>query len=257
MKRAILSDIHANLAALEVAIEDIKAEGVDKVYCLGDVIGYGPDPRQCLEFAQQFPVNLLGNHEEAVLVGAIGFNPKAKAAIDWTRDQLNLDSEPIEKNREFWNFLGRLKRTHIEERLLFVHGSPREPTREYLFSQDHHDRKKMDEVFAAPPGVDWRVCFTGHTHYPGIFTQENPYKFYDPKSTGGVFAWKDLPHRIIVNVGSVGQPRDGDYRVCYVVMTDDELRFKRLDYDVHRTIARFEACPALPEYLARRLEEGK
>ncbi len=81
MKLAIISDIHANLAAFEAVVADIEQQGVDEIYRLGDIIGYGPDPRDCLELAQGFPVNLLGNHEEAVLVGAIGFNPKAKAAI--------------------------------------------------------------------------------------------------------------------------------------------------------------------------------
>lgn len=257
MKVAIVSDIHANLAALEAVLEDIEGEQVDKIYCLGDVIGYGPDPRECLEKVLEFPVNLLGNHEEAVLVGAIGFNPKAKAAIDWTRDQLNLESEPIEKNREYWNFLGKLKRSHLEGDFLFVHGSPREFTREYIFSQDYQDRKKMDEIFASPPGVEWRVCFTGHTHFPGIFSQENPYKFYDPPSLDYTFSLRGLANRIIINVGSVGQPRDGDNRASYVILEEADIRFKRIEYDVQRTVARFQDCPALPEYLARRLEEGK
>lgn len=257
MKLAIISDIHANLAAFEAVIADIEQQGVDDIYCLGDIIGYGPDPRDCLEIAQRFRINLLGNHEEAVLVGAIGFNPKAKAAIDWTRDQLNLETEPIEKNRDYWNFLGRLKRSHLEADTLFVHGSPREPTREYLFSQDFQDRKKMDDVFSSPKGVDWKVCFTGHTHFPGVFAQERPYRFYSPADLQGRVAVGGLQHRIIVNVGSVGQPRDGDQRASYVVLDDGELRFCRVQYDIARTLARFNECPALPDYLARRLEEGK
>jgi hypothetical protein len=82
VKIAVLSDVHANLAALEAVLGDIREEGADRVYNLGDVIGYGPDPRACLERVRDFPVNLMGNHEEAVLIGAIGFNPKAKQAID-------------------------------------------------------------------------------------------------------------------------------------------------------------------------------
>ncbi|MBI4584399.1 MAG: metallophosphoesterase family protein [Planctomycetes bacterium] len=257
MKQAIISDIHGNLAAFEAVLDDISKEKVDEIYCLGDIIGYGPDPRACLELAHRFPINLLGNHEEAVLMGAIGFNPKAKAAIDWTRDQLNLDSQPVEKNRQLWNFLGSLKRRHLDGEKLFVHGSPRDPTREYIFHQDWQDRKKMDEIFASPEGVRWKICFTGHTHFPGIFTQENTYRFYEPKAFNLQFNHENLPYRVIVNVGSVGQPRDGDYRASYVVLNGRNVQFKRIDYDVQRTIARFRACPELPEYLARRLEEGK
>jgi predicted phosphodiesterase len=257
VKIAILSDIHANLAALEAVLRDIEKATVDKIYCLGDVIGYGPDPRACLELARNFPINLMGNHEEAVLIGAIGFNPKAKQAIDWTRDQLNLESEPLEKNREFWNFLGQLKKSHLEGDLLFVHGSPRDPTREYLFIHDLQDKKKMDEMFESPRGVRWNICFTGHTHYPGAFTQEDTYRFYEPNAFAAAFPGGRLPYRSIVNVGSVGQPRDGDNRASYVILDDGAIVFERVEYDVRKTLARFENCPELPEYLARRLVEGK
>ncbi len=257
MKRAIISDIHANLAAFEAVLRDIETEKVDAIYCLGDIIGYGPDPRACLDLARSFPVNLLGNHEEAVLFGAIGFNPKAKAAIDWTREQLSLPEEPMEKNRDLWNFIGSLAKQYVEDDYLFVHGSPRDPTREYIFFQDWQDRKKMDEVFASPPDSNWRICFTGHTHYPGIFTQEQPYRFLEPKAVNNVFHKRDATQRVIINVGSVGQPRDGDRRASYVVLEDGEIRFRRLEYDIKRTLDRFKQCPDLPEYLARRLEEGK
>ena len=260
MIRAILSDIHGNLAAFQSVLKDLESQNVDKVYCLGDIIGYGPDPRECLGLAMDFPINLLGNHEEAVLMGAVGFNPKAKAAIDWTRDQLNLESQPLEVNRDLWNFLGRLKRRHVEDDFLFVHGSPRDPTREYIFNQDWQDERKMEEVFAAPEDVDWKVCFTGHTHYPGVFSQANgqyPYRFHEPASFQSEFPYAEETNKIIVNVGSVGQPRDGDYRASYVILDDTKIYFKRLDYDVQKTVERFKQCPDLPEYLARRLEEGK
>jgi predicted phosphodiesterase len=257
VKRAILSDIHGNLAACEAVLRDIEKEKVDDVFCLGDIIGYGPDPRACLELARQFSLNLLGNHEEAVLMGAFGFNPKAKAAIDWTRDQLNLESEPVEKNRELWSFLDSLKRSHFEGDILFVHGSPRDPTREYIFTQDWQDKKKMDEVFSSPEGVTWRLCLAGHTHFPGIFAQEGSYRFYPPRSFEDAFRYDKHPHRVIVNVGSVGQPRDGDCRASYVVLNDGVVQFKRVEYDVQKTVARFRQCPGLPEYLALRLQEGK
>jgi predicted phosphodiesterase len=257
VKRAIISDIHANLAAFEAVLESVRKEGVDEVFCLGDIIGYGPDPRACIDLAKTLPLNLLGNHEEAVLFEAIGFNPKAKVAIDWTREQLSLRSEPQDKNRQLWNFIGNLPKSHRVDSFLFVHGSPRDPTREYIFKQDYQDRKKMDEIFASPPDVDWRVCFAGHTHHPGVFAQSHPYTFYEPSEIDDRFRYAGLDHRILVNVGSVGQPRDGDWRASYVLVDDEDVHFRRVDYDLQRTIRRFHECPQLPEYLARRLEEGK
>jgi diadenosine tetraphosphatase ApaH/serine/threonine PP2A family protein phosphatase len=257
LKHAVISDIHANLAAFKAVLEDIAHQGIDRIYCLGDIIGYGPDPRACIDLARNLTVNLLGNHEEAVLFGAIGFNPKAKVAIDWTREQLSLESASQEDNRELWNFIGGLARQRREGDFLYVHGSPRDPTREYIFKQDYRDRKKMDEIFGSPPDFKWKVCFAGHTHHPGIFAQDQPYKFIEPQQVGGRYSYASSPARILVNVGSVGQPRDGDWRASYVIVDDDAISFRRLDYDVQKTVRRFRECPNLPEYLAKRLQEGK
>lgn len=259
MKRAIISDIHGNLAAFERVLEDIRAQEITEIFCLGDLIGYGPDPRACIELAKDFPLNLLGNHEEAVLFGAIGFNPKAKVAIDWTREQLSLRTEPQDRNRMLWNFIGSLPKKHQDGSFFFAHGSPREDNyvREYIFKQDYQDRKKMDEIFASPPDVNWQVCFVGHTHHPGIFAQDHPYAFLEPGEVNHEYRYVGLKMRILVNVGSVGQPRDGDPRASYVVVDDEMIRFRRVDYDIQRTIRRFKEFPNLPEYLAKRLEEGK
>ena len=257
MRIAVISDIHGNLAAFESVLEDIEKQSVEKTYCLGDIIGYGPDPRACVELSRNCVVNLLGNHEEAVLFGAIGFNPKAKVAIDWTRDQLNSSEAEPEKNRDLWNFIGGLARQYEEGDFLFVHGSPRDPTREYIFKQDFRDRKKMDEIFASPPGASWRVCFAGHTHHPGIFAQANPYQFYEPADVDFDYNYAESETRILVNVGSVGQPRDGDPRASYVIVDDERICFHRCDYDVDRTLRRFKEFSDLPDYLAKRLEEGK
>jgi diadenosine tetraphosphatase ApaH/serine/threonine PP2A family protein phosphatase len=224
---------------------------------LGDIIGYGPDPRACIDLALDFPLNLLGNHEDAVLFEAIGFNPKAKVAIDWTRDQLNLRTESQDKNRQMWNFIGGLPKQHKEGDFLFVHGSPRDPTREYIFKQDYQDRKKMEDIFLSPSDVEWKVCFAGHTHHPGVFAQTQPYQFFEPSEVAYSYRYSGLDYRILVNVGSVGQPRDGDWRASYVIVDDENIRFHRVEYDIQQTIRRFRDHPELPEYLARRLEEGK
>ena len=250
MRRAIISDIHANLPALEAVLADIETRNVDAIYCLGDVIGYGPFPRQCLEKARELQLNLMGNHEEAVLFEPIGFNPKAREAIEWTKEQLSLPDRPREENRELWNFVGGMLDRHVEDGALFVHGSPREPIREYVFVSDVHNHEKMDEIFSC---LEPRVCFAGHTHTAGVFTED--YQFYAPGMMQNRFTLDD--RKAIINVGSVGQPRDGDPRSSYVVFDGESVEFFRVNYDIERTIQQYRATPALPEYLALRLLEGK
>ena len=258
LKRAVLSDIHANQAAFEAVLADAGRQGVDDIYCLGDIIGYGPDPRACIDLARHnCAVNLLGNHEEAVLFGAIGFNPKAKVAIDWTRDQLSLAEEPQAENRELWNFIGSLAKQRKEGTFLYVHGSPRDPTREYIFKTDIKDERKMEAIYAAPPDFSWNVSFAGHTHHPGVFLASQPYSFFEPAEIEHRFEYSKVDHRVLVNVGSVGQPRDGDNRASYCIVDDEAVIFRRVSYDVRKTIDRFQLFPMLPDYLAKRLEEGK
>src|SRR5687768_3423557 len=107
---AIVSDIHSNLEALTEVLKDIRSqEGVKEILCLGDVIGYGPNPRECLRIAMKdFRFNLLGNHEQAVMQGAQGFNPKARKAVDWTKEQLTGEAFPMEENLEFWKYLNSM-----------------------------------------------------------------------------------------------------------------------------------------------------
>ena len=147
--------------------------------------------------------------------------------------------------------------TVSEGDVLYVHGSPRDPTREYVFKQDIRDRSKMDEIFVSPPELSWKVCFAGHTHHPGVFVQSMPYLFLDPNQIEMRYEYSTRPERVMVNVGSVGQPRDGDSRASYVIIDDTAIHFRRVDYDLERTLRRFEENPGLPEYLAERLKEGK
>ncbi|MGE3163384.1 MAG: metallophosphoesterase [Planctomycetota bacterium] len=249
MKRAIISDIHANLEALETVLADIRQQGVDSTYCLGDVIGYGPDPRACLVLARGLDLNLMGNHEEAVLFEPIGFNPKARVAIEWTKSQLSLPGAPVEENRELWNFVGGMLDRHVEDGVLYVHGSPREPTREYVFHTDVRNHDKMREIFNS---MEQKTCFAGHTHTAGVFTEN--FEFIPPASVGNRYRLDG--HKVIINVGSVGQPRDGDPRGCYVIFDGESVEFRRVKYDVEKTVQRFRDTP-LPEYLALRLLEGR
>ena len=247
--RAIISDIHANLEALQAVLADIESKGVREVYCLGDIIGYGPQPLECLDLCRDFGLNLLGNHEEAVLVGAVGFNPKAASAVDWTRDQFLSHRSPEALRNQRWNFLGGLKLEHAEDGVGYVHGSPREPTREYVFPTDNKDRDKMEQIFSKIR----QVCFSGHTHTPGVFTEEGEY--LTTTDCGG--EWPIARKRALINVGSVGQPRDGDTRSSYVIFDGEVVRFQRVEYDVEKTISVFHSIRMLPPYLGLRLREGR
>ncbi|MBT5737455.1 MAG: metallophosphoesterase family protein [Planctomycetes bacterium] len=250
MRTAIISDIHANLPALETVLADIESAGVDRIFCLGDVIGYGPEPRECLQLSQKFEVNLLGNHEEAVLFDPIGFNPRAKAAVEWTKQQLMSSDRPREENAALWKHLDSMKETHEEGNIFLAHGTPREPTREYLFVQDcKDDPAKVNELFQS---YGPSTAFVGHTHVAGIFA-EGP-RFITPKEVGGKYQLGS--GNLIINVGSVGQPRDGDPRASYVIVEQDQVEFRRIAYPIEETMRRFKRTP-LPENLALRLTEGR
>lgn len=246
-KRAILSDIHGNLAALEAVLEDVKTQSVDSIVCLGDIVGYGPEPCACLDQAMLFEFSILGNHDNSALFDPEGFNTAAEQAIFWTRRQLE-GGDSAEASLKRLEFLSRMPRTRLEGSLLFVHGSPRGPTNEYVFPEDTHNRRKMEKLFSLVPGV----CFQGHTHVPGIFTSD--LQFLRPSEIGNHFPLGD--QKIMVNVGSVGQPRDNDPRSCYVIADEQTLQFRRVEYDIERTVAAIERIPELDNFLGYRLREG-
>jgi len=249
VKRAVISDVHSNLEALRAVLEDIHSQEIQDIYCLGDIIGYGPNPAECLDAALQFKVSILGNHDQAALFDPDGFNPVALQAVYWTREQLEHSSGgPAAVNRR-WDFLGELPRMKDEGTLMFVHGSPREPTNEYVFPEDVHNERKMQALF----GRFRRYCFQGHTHIPGVFTAEGV--FFSPEECD--YRFELTGQKCMFNVGSVGQPRDSDPRACYVVLTDDFVQFRRVAYPVQQTIAKIYAIGALDNMLGDRLREGR
>lgn len=246
-KRAILSDIHGNLAALEAVLRDIDGQAVDSIVCLGDIVGYGPDPCACLDLAMNFQFSILGNHDNSALFDPEGFNAAAEQAIFWTRRQLESGESPGDSLRRL-EFLAGMPRTRLEEGVLFVHGSPRGPTNEYVFPEDTYNRRKMEKLFSLVPGI----CFQGHTHVPGIFTSDM--RFLRPCDLPDGYV---LTHeKIMVNVGSVGQPRDNDPRSCYVIVDGETIRFRRVEYDVEATVRKIEAIADLDNFLGYRLRDG-
>jgi predicted phosphodiesterase len=278
VRRALISDIHGNLEALEVVLDDVKAQGVPEIYCLGDIIGYGPNPRECIDRVMEHcTVTLLGNHDQGAMFDPDGFNIGAERAIFWTREQLESPADR-DANERRWEFLGDLPRSHRQGPFLFVHGSPRNPLSEYIFPEDIYNHRKMERLFQL---VD-RYCFQGHTHVPGVFTEG--YQFYAPEEIDNEYTLGD--GKLMINVGSVGQPRDGDNRACYIVLEDgvtptaefvrpgsdggggggDEpassggpvrITYRRLPYDFESTIQKIYAIPELEPFLGDRLRQGR
>ena len=252
MKRALISDIHGNLEALRAVQDDIRAQGIQDVYCLGDIIGYGPNPGECLDTVIRIArVTILGNHDQAALFDPDGFNPVALQAIYWTRDQLDSNTGNASAVNRRWDFLGELPRLHNEGQFLFVHGSPREPTNEYVFPEDVYKEAKMEALFSRIEGY----AFQGHTHIPGVFTESR--NFYSPDEIDYQFPLGE--GRAMINVGSVGQPRDGDTRACYVVLDTDErkVEFRRVEYDFEKTASKIYAIGPLDNMLGDRLKSGR
>lgn len=256
---AFVSDIHSNMAALGVCLAEIDRLGCKRILCLGDVIGYGPEPRETLAtIMQRAELSILGNHEHGAMFYASDFNPRARAAIDWTRDQLSRRDRPREENMKFWNYLDGMPREHREGRMLLVHGSPRDPVREYLVPRDAGDKDKMGECFAKM--ADANLCFVGHSHVPGVYLESG--RFLLPAEIGN--EWR-VDERAIVNIGSVGQPRDGDPRASFVtyepapgpVGAGGTVRFHRVEYDVAATMQKIREITELPDYLADRLAQGR
>lgn len=248
---AFISDIHSNTEALSACLAEIDRLGCDRVLCLGDIIGYGPEPRATLlAVMARAEFSLLGNHEHGAMFYASDFNPRARAAIDWTRDQLNRRDLPRDENMRMWNYLDSMPQEHREGDLLLVHGSPRDPVREYLVPRDAQDGTKMSECFAKMGAA--RLCFVGHSHVPGVYPQSGG--FLSPDDTGNEYRANGAA---IVNIGSVGQPRDGDQRASFATLDDKVVRFHRIAYDYRATMAKIRAIPELPGYLADRLEQGR
>lgn len=248
VRTAIVSDIHGNLEALKAVLSDIASQGCERIVCLGDIIGYGPNPCECLDLVMQMNSCVLGNHDYGALIDPEGFSAAAEQAIFWTRKQLESgpDYEAAKRRMEF---LARLPRTIVEDRLLLVHGSARNPVNEYVFPEDIFNRRKMEKLFSMVP----HYSFQGHTHTPGVFTMNM--QFLRPDELNYRFSLGD--DKAMVNVGSVGQPRDGDWRSCYVVLEFPKVEFRRVEYDIDTTVSKIFAISELDNFLGERLREGR
>jgi len=250
MRVGLLSDIHGNLPALEAVLEACSLR-TDVLWCLGDVVGYGARPLQCLALLRErAAVMIRGNHEQAVLDGTFGFKPLAAAAIRWTRAQFEA------QGGEALAHLRALPERVDAPSATLVHGSPAQPLDEYVFAEDAIDH--------LPHGLDYspklarsfrlidRPCFVGHTHVAGVIRGDLTWGA--PSDIGGSYDTRGAP--CIVNVGSVGQPRDGDTRASYALFDGQVVTFRRVEYDVEAAARDILATRALPPVLAQRLVEG-
>jgi predicted phosphodiesterase len=256
---AVLSDIHSNLEALTMVLADIEERGIKTIYCLGDVVGYGPNPKECLDLIiEKTKWCVLGNHDYAVFYEPTNFNYGAEQASFWTREVLETE-EDREHGDKRWEFLGALPMRRTLETKLgtstatidFVHASPRRPVNEYIFP---------DDVYTNPAKVRLlfdrvkHICFVGHTHMPGVFLDEPD--FYLPAELGGVYPIIDA-EKAIINIGSVGQPRDKDNRASYVYVNENEVHFVRVGYDFEATVKKIMAIDQLDTFHAERLRDGR
>jgi predicted phosphodiesterase len=239
VRYAVLSDIHGNLAAFRAVLAAIGS--VDAVWCLGDVVGYGPNPNECVDLVRrQAAICLAGNHDLAAAtnLNQDGFNPDATQAIAWTRQQLT--SENL-------SFLAGLPSRRTEGQITLVHGSPRDPVWEYTWSP-----LVAQENFTY---FDTATCLVGHTHRPVIFRKAGgPVRQLLPRDDRPLATEAG---RFILNPGSVGQPRDGDPRAAYLLLdtTAHTVRLLRVPYNVEETQTRM-AQARLPARLITRLDFG-
>lgn len=241
MRVLVVSDIHANLSALDAVIAD--AGEFDAVWCLGDLVGYGPEPNECVERIRSLPnlICLLGNHDAAALkqIGTEVFNSEAKLSIHWTQD--NLTPENIE-------FLSSLPEHYEDQLVALAHGSPRNPVWEYIL--DGRVARRNFEAFQSP------YCLVGHTHLPVMYhldAETGTVRMGIPDMIGTI----DLLPRAILNPGSVGQPRDRDHRAAYAIFDVERQTWKanRVAYDIAR-VQKLILEVGLPPRHAIRLAEG-
>ena len=237
MRIAILSDIHGNLEAVQEVLQYLRDNGIDQVYCLGDTVGYGSNPNECLDLvAQSCSKVIMGNHDHAAigLTSVNYFNDYAKLSTYWTFSVLSAGSR---------NFISSLDFSWQDDKIFLVHATPANPAM-WRYVLTEQDAREEFEAFTP------KVCFIGHSHFPVIFS----------KNEGLIKVQKYVLNeqdKYIVNVGSVGQPRDGNPQTCFCVYDTDngQLEYVRLNYDA--VLTRDKIIKAgLPVFLGDRLLNG-
>jgi len=236
MAIAIISDIHANLEALREVFNYIDGHNVEKVYCLGDIVGYGPNPNECIELIRdRCEAVIMGNHDYAAigLANIEYFNEYAKMSTYWTIENISEDN---------LKYLRGLPFSHQTESLIFVHSSPSKPSSWYYVLSVQDARTEMQSF-------EEHICLIGHSHVPVVFSGQN----FNRETTQKL----QSNRKYIINVGSVGQPRDGNPNTCFTVLDEEKniVEFVRLEYDIDATYEKIVKA-GLPLFLAERLLKG-
>ena len=244
MRLAIISDIHGNLNALQAVLDDVDGQSVDEVVCLGDIVGYGAEPNECVDLVKERCSDiLLGNHDSAA-VGTLSthhFNIHAKIAIEWTSENLKKPTSA---------YLRSLPLQAKRDGSTLVHATPYEPEMWYYITS-------LEEAAFNFQFFDTVFCFVGHTHIPIIIVLDSEKELYVHQDTSVEYD-KRSGSRFLVNVGSVGQPRDRNPKACYGILDTDKkvFSYRRVEYDVEKTQSAMRKAK-LPEFLITRLEEGR
>ncbi len=283
---AIISDIHSNFEALQSVLSDISHRGIKVILCLGDVVGYGASPKECLDLVlERCRFCVCGNHDQAVFFEPYNFNIGAERACYWTREVFEQEPKKAIRDRR-WDFLGRLPLRVDMSGLMFVHASPRRPVNEYLFAEDVYTNPQKILANFERLNEKTRFCFVGHSHVPGVFLDDPYFDPPDELPEPNIFELTS-EEKAIINVGSVGQPRDRDPRAAYAIVHQlDEIfevplppgaelekpisleekapdkrtpyvEFVRVEYDVESAAAKIKAVPELDNFLGERLFDGR
>ena len=240
MRYAIVSDIHGNLEALQAVLTDCQKEGLKKFFCLGDIVGYGADPVACLNEIKQLDVQCVaGNHDWAVAerIEPTHFNPLAKEAVLWTREILNLKDKA---------YLKGLELCERGENFVLVHATWHDPE-QFIYLNDIAESRKTFAV------MEQSICFVGHTHVPIIFIEQN----HQVRISDQDWCSFEQGKKYIVNVGSVGQPRDRNPKAAYGIYDTENasLELRRIPYDIAKAQDKILNA-GLPMSLAYRLALG-
>jgi predicted phosphodiesterase len=242
LRYGIISDIHSNLDALNAVLNSIKNQGIDKLICLGDIVGYGPEPNECVEnIKSNADLTLAGNHDFAVLdkTDITKFNRHAKSAIQWTKKHLS------DTSREFLQSLSLIEEV---ENFVFVHATPDIPIQwKYILS--------LYDAYLIFLSFEETICFFGHTHVPSIFVK-NQNGHVDFRMVSNITI--NPENQYLINVGSVGQPRDRDPRAAYAVFDTTSMIYDlyRIEYDIKSTQSKMKNAN-LDRFLIYRLQDGR
>lgn len=245
---AIIADIHGNLEALHAVLRVIHHLKPDRIICLGDLVGYGPDPLECLRHSREWDILIAGEWDQAILEHDPNlWSPEANHLIDWVRQEIDEASDSSLLLEILTGYDPRFQ----ENGICYSHGTPHDP-REWIFPEDVYNTRKMNRIATEFE----RVLFCGHSHIAGIYQlkSEMEWDFIEP-----IFGkeYEIDAEKEIISVGSIGQPRDGDPRACFVTIDWNRFQFHRVDYDVDKTIQKIHNIPAINNLHGDRLREGR